>query len=176
MRTHLLTTTSAVALLAATSAYAQNATWTGNGAPVTNEWTQANNWTPPSVPSGTATFTNNRAPTSVTISIPLNLNTILFTAGAPAYSFTSGRTINLFGAGIVNNSAFAPSFTNNEFFVFNSGTAGNAVITNNFVVNFLGTSSAGSAVIINNDLVSFVGTSTAAGVKGLHRTAGYHHD
>src|SRR5262252_3658869 len=53
MRAHLLTTTAAVALLAATSAQAQNATWNLNGTGVYNT---PSNWTPNTVPTGTASF------------------------------------------------------------------------------------------------------------------------
>ena len=74
-------------------------TWLGGGAPVSNEWTQGNNWnstpTPNTVPDNTATFTNNGAPTLVTISNDALINTIEFTAAAPAYSFTvqNGATL-----------------------------------------------------------------------------------
>jgi hypothetical protein len=115
LRAHLSATTAVAALLAATSSYAQDASWTGGGAPVANEWSQGNNWTPPPVPTGTATFTNNGAPTSVIISANTTINTMQFTAGAPAYTFTSGfsgSTFNIVGQGIVNDSAVAPHFIN----------------------------------------------------------------
>ena len=117
------------------AAHAVDGTWTGGGAPTPNEWTQDNNWTPPVVPDNTATFTNNGAPTSVAISNDASINTIVFTTAAPAFSFVTsgtGITFNINGLGIVNNSAFAPSFTNNDTINFNSGSsAGNAIITNN---------------------------------------------
>src|SRR5262249_55172739 len=89
-----------------------------------------------------------------------------FTNLAPAYSFTinPGATFSINGAGIANSSAFAPSFTNNFFMFFNSGTAANAAITNNGSISFLGSSSAGSSTIINSgsgSLISFSDTSTA---------------
>ena len=68
------------------------------------------------------------------------------------------------GAGIANSSAFAPSFINESFIFFNSGTAANAAITNNGAVSFLGSSSAGSSTIVNSgsgSLISFSDTSTA---------------
>ena len=43
------------------------------------------------VPTGIATFTNNGAPTAVTISGTTSINTLNFTAAAPAYSFTIGN-------------------------------------------------------------------------------------
>jgi fibronectin-binding autotransporter adhesin len=95
------------------SAHAQDATWTGPG----NEWTTGTNWNP-GQPSGIATFTNNGAPTSVTISNTTSINTLNFTAAAPAYSFTIGNaatfTINDPGGnGTTNASAFSPAFTVN---------------------------------------------------------------
>ena len=74
-----------LAVLASGTAYAQDATWTGPG----NKWTTGTNWSSsPTVPTGTATFTNNGAPTAVDISSTTSINTLQFTAAAPAYSFT----------------------------------------------------------------------------------------
>ena len=103
----------ALAMLAPNTAHAVDGTWTG----ITSaEWTVGTNWssTPPNtVPDDIATFANS-ARTSVTISSSASINTIKFTAAAPAYSFTiNGATFSINGAGISNSSAFAPSFTNN---------------------------------------------------------------
>jgi hypothetical protein len=54
MRAHLLTTTAAVALLAALPARAQDATW--STAPGSSNFNTAANWTPATVPTGTAFF------------------------------------------------------------------------------------------------------------------------
>jgi hypothetical protein len=54
MRAHLLTTTAAVALLAAMPARAQDATWLSN--PGSRNFNTAANWTPATVPTGTAIF------------------------------------------------------------------------------------------------------------------------
>ena len=102
----------------------------------------------------------------MTISSSTSINTIQFTTLAPAYSFTNSNfaVFGINGAGIVNNSAFAPSFTNTLAFIFfNSGTAGNAAITNNGAISFLGGSSAGNSTITSNSLftLSFSDTSTA---------------
>ena len=154
----------ALAMLAPNTAHAVDGTWTG----ITSaEWTVGTNWssTPPNtVPDDIATFANS-ARTSVTISSSASINTIKFTAAAPAYSFTiNGATFSINGAGISNSSAFAPSFTNNFLMFFNSGRAANAAITNNGAVSFLNASSAGSSTIINSgsgSLISFSDTSTA---------------
>jgi hypothetical protein len=146
----------ALAMLAPDVAHAVDGTWTGGGAPIPNEWTQGNNWSSATVPDNTATFTNNGAPRSVTISNDASINTIQFIAGAPAFNFTTsgtGITVNINGAGIVNNSAFAPSFTNNDNLNFNNtSSAGNAVIVNNNggTVSFNNTSTAANATITTN--------------------------
>src|SRR5262249_46916693 len=90
----------ALATLAAV-AHAVDGTWTGPDI----EWTDGMNWSStPDVPDNTATFTNNAAPTSVTISDDASINAIQFTAGAPAFNFiTSGTgiTFDVNGAGII---------------------------------------------------------------------------
>jgi autotransporter-associated beta strand protein len=103
---------------------------------------------------------------TISISADTSINTIQFNAGAPASSFTlsfqalARFTIN--GTGIVNNSAFAPSFTNNGILLFSgTSTAGNATITNNGGLTFQGSSTAGNATITNNRFLNFVDTSTA---------------
>src|SRR5512132_3709751 len=54
----------ALAMLVPETAHALDGNWQGPGA----EWTIGTNWSSsPNVPDGTATFTNNGAPTSVTI-------------------------------------------------------------------------------------------------------------
>jgi hypothetical protein len=60
---------------------------------------------PNTVPDNLATFTNNSAPTSVTISNSTSINTIAFDAAAPAYSFTvqNGATFT------INNSSSSTS-------------------------------------------------------------------
>jgi hypothetical protein len=54
MRTHLLTTTAVMALLAAMPAHAQNANWLPN--PGSGDFNTAGNWSPATVPTGTAFF------------------------------------------------------------------------------------------------------------------------
>src|SRR5262245_17481333 len=100
----------ALAVLAPSAVYAQvDGTWQGPG----NEWTDGTNWSSnPDVPDNTATFTNNGAPTSVTISNDAEIGTMQFTAAAPAYSFTISSAFTI--AGIDNSSAFAPSFILNS--------------------------------------------------------------
>ena len=65
---------------------AVDGTWVGAG----SEWTTGSNWSSaPAVPDGTATFTNNGAPTAVNdFEQRTSIGTMEFTAAAPAYSFT----------------------------------------------------------------------------------------
>src|SRR3954453_6106774 len=94
----------ALAMLGPDTAHAVDGIWQGPGA----EWTTGTNWTsvpPNTVPDNLATFTNNGAPTSVTISGTTTINTIAFDAAAPAYSFTvqNGATFT------VNNTSSSTS-------------------------------------------------------------------
>jgi T5SS/PEP-CTERM-associated repeat protein len=103
----------ALVIVAPDVARAVDGTWQGPGV----EWTTGTNWSSsPLVPDGvgTATFTNNSAPTSVTISNNAAINTIQFDSAAPAYSFTvqNGATFTING-GTTNSSASLPAFTVN---------------------------------------------------------------
>ena len=96
-------------------AHAQvSGTWTGPG----GEWTTGGNWTSTptanTVPDDIATFTNNGAPTSVTISNSTSINTIEFDVAAPAYSFTvqDGATFTITNQ-ISPGSSLLPAFTVN---------------------------------------------------------------
>src|SRR5262249_42857310 len=158
----------------APGAHAVDGTWTGLG----TEWTDGTNWSSnPDVPDNAATFTNNSAPTSVTISGPADINTIQFTAAAPAYSFSNSDAFNINGTGIVNNSAFAPTFTNTGNFSFNNtSSAGNAVIVNNGggVVSFNNASTAANAIIATNSdaLTLFNDNSTGGNAQFITAAGG----
>jgi len=177
-RVALLAGASLAALVAlAPVAHAVDGTWTGPD----TEWTDGTNWSStPDVPDNTATFTNNAAPTSVTISDDASINTIQFTAGAPAFNFTTsgtGITFDVNGTGIVNNSGFAPSFTNNDNLNFNNASsAGNAVITNNngAVLSFNNSSTAGNAIITTNNgaVTQFNDNSTGGNAQFITNTGG----
>jgi outer membrane autotransporter protein len=175
-RAALLAGVSLIAL-APSAAHALDGTWTGPGA----EWTDGTNWSStPDVPDDTATFANNAAPTSVTVSNDASINTIQFTAGAPAFNFATsgtGITFDINGAGIINNSAFAPSFINNDTLNFNNASsAGNAVITNNSgaVLSFNNNSTAGNAIITTNDgaLTQFNDNSTGGNAQFITNAGG----
>jgi outer membrane autotransporter protein len=178
-RLRALLLASTVLVIGVSTAHGQNATWLS--APATGDWNTAGNWTPATVPTGTATFgASNTTPLTFSQSIT-SVGTLQFNAGAPAYSFTFGnlQTLLITGTGIVNNSSNVPTFTSNGFnasrpsdqvnasLVFqNSSTAANASIVNNATgsASFEGSSSAGNAAIADNanSITFFSGTSTAA--------------
>jgi hypothetical protein len=144
MRAHLLATTAAVALLAAMPVYAQDATWLQN--PGTADYNTAANWSPATVPTGTAFFGATNVPNLTFSSAATAVGGWTFNAGAPAYTFDLGANALFFnGAGIVIN-------------------AGSVTINNLISLSFIGASSAGGAVINNasSATIGFNGTSTAA--------------
>jgi outer membrane autotransporter protein len=128
----------------------QDATWLA--APGSGVWSTDANWTGDMVPTGTATFgasktTNLTVPaTNPTVSDPV-IETILFKAGAPAYSFdVPTNEVFTIAAGIVNDSSNRPTFKGGiEFF---GGTAGNSRINNNGTfTSFFVRGTAGTAII-----------------------------
>src|SRR5262245_16412885 len=85
MRAHLLATTAAVALLAAMPARAQNATWLLS--PGSGNFNTAANWTPATVPTGTAIFdATNTTSIAFQAFTTTSIGTLQFNPGAPAYS------------------------------------------------------------------------------------------
>lgn len=88
MRAHLLTTAAAAALLGGMPAHAQDATWLPN--PGSNNFNTASNWTPATVPTGTAFFgTSNTTSIAFQSFTTTSVGTLQFNPGAPAYSFTT---------------------------------------------------------------------------------------
>jgi len=162
-----------VSLVALTApAAAVDATWVGGQQPAPAEWTQGTNWlsTPAhTLPDGTAFFTNNGAPSSVTINGAVSLGEMQFGAGASAYQFKVGPGgLALTGAGIVVQSASAPTFDvqfTSQLQFFNGSTAGAATIANAGSVIFNDSSSAGSAQIVNQ---TFAALTTFAGFSSAH--------
>src|SRR5262245_60586123 len=100
---------SAFAILVPNAAHTQDSTWNG----ATSDWNTPGNWTPTSVPTNTATFSNTGV-TNVTISSNTSINMIDFTAAAPAYSFTVQNSATFtINSGTSNSSSFFPAFTVN---------------------------------------------------------------
>jgi autotransporter-associated beta strand protein/T5SS/PEP-CTERM-associated repeat protein len=98
----------ALAMLGPGTAHAVDGIWQGPGA----EWTTGTSWSSsPTVPDDTASFANNGAPTSVTISNNAAINTIDFAAAAPAYSFTVQNSATFTVNSTSNSSSFMPNFS-----------------------------------------------------------------
>ena len=158
-----------VALLSATAlsgaaAHAQDATWLTN--PASGDFNTAGNWSPATVPSGTAFFG-----ASQTTSLSLSANTTIggwtFNAGAPLYSFNNGNVLQFTGAGIFSNfNGTAAIIDNSDEIDFNNNSSalGNVDVDNNGTVTFNNNSTAGNATITNQpgtETVSFNNNSTA---------------
>ncbi len=161
MRAHLLTTTAAVALLAALPARAQDATW--STAPGSSNFNTAANWTPATVPTGTAFFgASNTTSIAFQAFTTTSVGTLQFNPGAPAYSFTTengfSTSISITGTGIVNNSSNAPTF----------------IIGNQANIFFRNASAAGNAIIITNagGLTAFVDSATGGNARFITTAGG----
>src|SRR5262245_9675572 len=172
MRAHLLTTTAAVALLAAFPARAQDATW--STAPGSSNFNTAANWTPATVPTGIAFFGASSTTSIAFQALPTtSVGTLQFNPGAPAYSFTTengfSTSISITGTGIVNNSSNAPTFViGNQANIFfrNGSSAGNATIitTAGGLTAFVDSATGGNARFITTAGGAFDITSLSSGV------------
>lgn len=160
LRAALLASSALVA--AALPAAAQDATWLLNATvagPVagTFDFNAAANWSPATVPTGTAFFGTSNT-TALSFSTDTTIGGWTFNAGAPAYTFTNGRILTFDGAGIIINGGSA-SITNKRTLRFtNSSSAGSASILNDTTafLSFFDTSTAGSATITNGDKAAVV--------------------
>jgi subtilase-type serine protease len=165
-------------------AHAQNATWqavptVAGVIAATFDFNANANWTPAAVPTGTASFGATTGP-DLSFSVA---NTVLggftFNAGAPAYTFQLLQpcvglcvipNLTLTGAGVVNNSASAPTFTvfiGSKLTFQNASTAANSNIVMRLgSLDFQNNSTAGNAVITMPDsqhpgFIRFHNTSSA---------------
>jgi autotransporter-associated beta strand protein len=152
---------SSIMFLLSAIAQAGSATWDLN--PGSGDWNTARNWTPATVPNGsadTATFDFSNT-TNVSISIDTEVNGIVFPAGATnPYTITElsnsgGRpiTLRIDGGGIANNSGITQSFVvtgldSIAFFNATAGTSTTITTTGSGRINFTN-SSAGNATITN---------------------------
>jgi autotransporter-associated beta strand protein len=97
-------------------AFAGSATWNLN--PTSGDWNTATNWVPNAVPNGpsdVATCATSNSP-SITLSSEVELNAIVFNAGASAFtiSATPADSLTISGAGITNNSSATQHFVLNQ--------------------------------------------------------------
>jgi len=95
-----------VILAAASTAFAASATWELN--PTSDAWTVAANWTPqtvPNDPTDVATFdASNITAIAISRTRVVAVAEIVFDPGASAYTISASGILNIFGAGITNNS------------------------------------------------------------------------
>jgi autotransporter-associated beta strand protein len=161
-----------VLLLAlATNTYAGSATW--NVDPTSDDWNTATDWTPTTVPNGsadTATFAVSSV-TNLTVRQLTEVDGIIFAPEASAFKITPNANIlfTISGAGISNQSGVTQKFSTSTREVFselhftNSATAGtNMSYTDNVTckTSFFDTASADSASFTNN------GGSSGSAVEG----------
>ncbi|MBA3832285.1 MAG: hypothetical protein H0X34_10405 [Chthoniobacterales bacterium] len=144
--------------------FAGSATWSAN--PANGDWNTPTNWTPATVPNGPSdrSFFAASSKTAVSLSAPVEVNTITFDSAASSYTVTApAKTLTLSGAGVINNSAVIQNFVadgSGEIDFTNNATAGaNDSLSNNGgatstipggKTNFFNSSTAGSAIITNN--------------------------
>lgn len=149
-----------VLLLSIEISQADSATWSLN--PINGDWNTSTNWTPATVPNGsadTATFaTSNR--TNVSILGFTVVSDIVFNAGASAFTITispGSSTTNLFinGDGITNDSAIAQNIV----------TAVDEVGNYGFIL-FTNSSSAGKSTSFDN--VGAVASGAQGGATGFY--------
>lgn len=138
-------------LLSLQAAHAGSATWATS--PASSDWNTPTNWSPATVPNGTAdtaSFALSNT-TAVSLSASSQAAAIVFNAGASAYTLTApaGLTLTLSGAGITNNSGITQEIVVDA----GSSTAG--------VIDFVNGASAGK-------MTHFSVVST----NGLHKPSG----
>ncbi|GMO16565.1 autotransporter outer membrane beta-barrel domain-containing protein [Bradyrhizobium ottawaense] len=169
---HSLATLLATTALGVVAAHAVDGTWTGGS----TDWTDPTNWTSnPSVPDGTATFTNTGSAAVDNNNGVVSIGTIQFAGTSQAYTFTIGNPFIVNATGIVNNDTvniqtFQVTSGNNLVFQNSStanGGAGAVTITNDVGgnVNFIQNSTAGTASLINSGLVTFAASSSAGSAQ-----------
>ena len=174
------------------SSHAGSATW--NLSPASGAWNTATNWTPNTVPNGPAdiaTFGVSNT-TNISLSGSIEVDSIVFNAGASAFTITCPLGFFSFeGAGVTNNSQTAQNFVATSSVAFaagqidfdNSATAGNATFTHRCDAGpcgqsfFDGTSTAGEATFVNEAGTSgggsmTFGTSSTAGNSAIITNGG----
>ncbi|MGX1324329.1 autotransporter-associated beta strand protein [Bradyrhizobium sp. USDA 377] len=176
---HALATLLATTALGVVAAHAVDGTWTG----ASTDWTDPANWSSnPSVPDGTATFTNTGSANVDNFNGVVVIGTVEFTNTAQAYTVTVGDAFILNGTGIINNSGNTQNFVSasggiNMVFQGSStasGGTGAVTITNSAggTVSFLQNSTAGTASIINGSFLTFEDSSTAGSAQITNNAGG----
>ena len=175
----------ALALGTIQPAVAQDATWLAN--PGNGDFNTGANWSPATVPTGTASFDTSSV-TALSVSGLTIVGGLTFNVGASNYSLSNSGQLRFTGAGMdvqgggltITNSGLG---ANTEF--YNASTANGITLTgvSNHAtgINFYDTSTAGSAhvAITSGNSVNFYDTSTAAsasitnasGAVGFHNSS-----
>jgi hypothetical protein len=145
-----------------------SATWNVN--PTSSDWNTAVNWTPATVPNGPsddATFAASNT-TGISLSANTTISSIIFNAGASAFSITDpGLSLTIGGPGVINNSGVIQNF------VCNANSQGG-------LISFTGNASAGMQVIYTSNStpgghtssISFFDNATAASASFVANGAG----
>ena len=167
----------AVLLLTAQISVAGSASWLSS--PQDAAWENANNWTPggpPNGPSDVATFAQS-AQTGVNISPPEEVNSIVFSSDAAAFTLSIpvygviGGVLTISGTGVINNSSVSQTFEIRGQVVFNN--ASTAATAHMSIVNDTGFYAGTPAgVTIFNDTSSAAGASIENASGGLDYRAG----
>jgi fibronectin-binding autotransporter adhesin len=93
-------------------AQAGSATWNLN--PISGNWNFAGNWTPATIPNSPidiATLGVSNVTDIGAFTVPVEVNTVTFVAGASAFSINTGpQLFNLSGEGVVNDSGVMQNF------------------------------------------------------------------
>ncbi|MCP3384626.1 autotransporter domain-containing protein [Bradyrhizobium sp. CCGUVB4N] len=193
---------SLAALLATTApglvaAHAGDGTWVGG---TSTDWTDGTNWTStPTVPDGTATFTDTGL-SAVDSNGLVNIGAVVFTAApnAQAYTINTNDIFVVNGVGISNNSTNPQTFNVGASMVFtnsssasggsnfvtynvsggamsfnDTSTAGTAHITNAGDIEFNNSSAAGTATIVNSAVINFNDTTSAGGSSITNNATGF---
>lgn len=129
---------------------AQAADWLGTA---DSDYNNAANWTGGTVPTLTATFINNGAPTTLTVTAAGSINLIEFNAGAPTYEMTTAANLAMSIQNITNSSGVSQRFTanNQSAFTVYGAVTGNVVFTagaNDGSIEFSSGASAGGSRFI----------------------------
>jgi autotransporter-associated beta strand protein len=146
-----------LSVLMADEAHAASATWDLN--PADNNWDNAANWTPntvPNEPGDVATFAVSNI-TDVSIMSSFTVGGLIFTADASAYTIANTSSMEMAGNGVTNNSAVTQSFTVlTPLSLSGSATIGSDVVMTTYgegKVEFGDRATAGAAQLVNEGAV-----------------------
>lgn len=136
-------------------------TWLGT----TGDYNTGSNWSGGVVPGGTATFINNGATNSLTISASSSINLMEFNGSAPTYQITTGTNLSLSIQNITNSSGVDQRFTanNQSAFAIYGTVTGNVVFTagasDGSIEVFAGASAGGSRFVGDGGFLTLRGFS-----------------